>query len=78
MTTFAKLKPYLIGFMICYALGAIAYGKNASRIPVTSTAGVVYLGAMWLPIAIVPQQVAPMLMPSWVYDFSKLRSLQHH
>lgn len=64
-----RSRPFLAGFLACYALAGIASGRNAAEIPATTRAGAIYAGVMWAPINLLPERIAVKLVPAWAFDF---------
>jgi len=65
------MKKFWLGFAACYVLAGISQGLSAYEIPATTTAGAVYVGAIWLPFNFLPKKVAYAMIPEWAFDFNQ-------
>jgi hypothetical protein len=62
-------RAFLSGFAACYIIAGTVAGNNAAKVPATTTAGAIYAGVMWLPLAVLPFNLAVKIVPSWAFDF---------
>lgn len=66
-----KRRPFLAGFLACYALAGFTSARNAAEIPATTRAGVAYSFFMWAPLNLLPEKAAVAIVPAWAFNFEE-------